>query len=83
MDKVVKYNVFGSDIFTAMGNGLKTQIDYFKGIKKSGDNDLNFRIESLNEMIGESADAFFGLSEFREKFLKLALGHPPNRFVYG
>ena len=63
MDKNLRYNIFATDIFTAIDNGLKTKGDYFKAIKMSSE--LDFRMEDLNEMIGESEDAFFGLKEFR------------------
>ena len=55
MDKNLRYNIFATDIFTAIDNGLKTKGDYFKAIKMSSE--LDFRMEDLNEMIGESEDA--------------------------
>lgn len=64
MDDNIRYGVFATDIFTAMDNGLKTLGDYWKSIKMSSE--LDFRMEDLNDMIGESEDAFFGLKGFRD-----------------
>lgn len=39
MDSDIKYNVFATDIFTAMENGLKTRGDYFKALRTSSEAD--------------------------------------------
>ena len=39
MDENLRYNVFATDIFTAIENGLKTKGDYFKAIKMSSELD--------------------------------------------
>lgn len=64
MNKKIPYNFFAADIFLSICHGLKTKSDYFKGRKTSGE--LDFRMEDLNEMIGEAEDSFFS----REMFSK-------------
>ena len=56
-NKKISYNFFASDIFLSICFGLKTVSDYFKAKKTSSD--LDFRMEDLNEMVGEAEDAFF------------------------
>lgn len=63
LDKRVTYNVFAGDIFMAIENRLKTWADYRKGKQ---DSEVDFRAEDLNEMIGESEDAFFNYQQFKE-----------------
>lgn len=63
LDKRVTYNIFAGDIFMAIENRLKTWADYRKGKQ---DSDVDFRAEDLNEMIGESEDAFFNYQQFKE-----------------
>lgn len=63
-DKVTRYNVFASDYFDNIANGLKTWGDFKRA--KSRMNDMTFRMEMLNEAIGESEDAFFSLKTFKE-----------------
>lgn len=62
-DAKIKCNIFASDIFIAIENGLKTWGDYRNG--KNG-SDADFRMEDLNEMISEGEDAFFNIKQFRE-----------------
>lgn len=57
MNKHIPYNFFAGDIFLSIEFGLKTISDYFKAKKTS--TDLDFRMEDLNEMIGEAENAFF------------------------
>lgn len=76
MDTTLRYGVFVSDIFVSIDNGLKTVGDYFKSLKMSSE--LDFRMEDLNEMIGESEDAFFGLKEFRENQVVEEVFIPPT-----
>lgn len=63
LDKRVTYNIFAGDIFMAIENRLKTWADYRKGKQ---DSEIDFRAEDLNEMIGESEDAFFNYQQFKE-----------------
>jgi hypothetical protein len=63
-NKKIPYNFFAGDIFLSICHGLKTKSDYFKARKQSGE--LDFRMEDLNEMLGEAEDAFFS----RESFIK-------------
>lgn len=56
-NKRIPYNFFAGDIFLAIKCGLKTVSDYFKAKKTSSD--LDFRMEDLNEAVGEAEDAFF------------------------
>ena len=62
-DKKTKCNIFAGDIFLAIDNGLKTWADYRNGLH--GDK-YDFNMEDLNEMIGESDDAFFTIQSFKE-----------------
>ena len=62
-DKKTKCNIFAGDIFMAIDNGLKTWADYRNGA--NGDT-YDFRMEDLNEMIGESDDSFFTIQSFRD-----------------
>lgn len=63
IDKRVTYNIFAGDIFMAIENRLKTWADYRKGKQ---DSEVDWRAEDLNEMIGESEDAFFNYQQFKE-----------------
>ena len=56
-NKRIPYYFFAADIFLSIYSGLKTISDYFKAKKTSSD--LDFRMEDLNEAIGEAEDAFF------------------------
>ena len=56
-------NIFAGDIFMAIDNGFKTWGDYRNG--RDG-NQMDFRMEDLNEMVGESDDAFFTIKSFKE-----------------
>ena len=63
IDKRTSCNIFATDIFLAIDNGLKTWVDYRNGLH--GDQ-FDFRMEDLNEMIGQTDDAFFTIQSFRE-----------------
>lgn len=63
-NKGVEYNFFAGDIFTAIKHGFKTLTDLRKAKQDSGE--LEFRMEDLNEMIGEGADAYFTLEMFQK-----------------
>lgn len=63
-DKRSKYNVFATDYFDNIENGLKTWGD-FRRAKRTMD-EFSFRMEMLNEAIGEAEDAFFTVKSFKE-----------------
>ena len=63
-DKKSKYNVFATDYFDNIENGLKTWGDFRRA--KRTMNDFDFRMEMLNEAIGEAQDAFFSLKFFTD-----------------
>ena len=75
-DKKANYGVFAGDIFLAIDNGLKTWGDYRKAIKMSGE--MDFRMEDLNEMIGESEDAFFTIQSFKDNQIISKAFTPPT-----
>ena len=64
VDKRSKFNVFATDFFDNIDNGLKTWGDYRR--YKRTMNEFDFRMEMLNEAIGEPEDAFFDLKSFKE-----------------
>lgn len=74
-DKKTKCNIFAGDIFLAIDNGLKTWADYRNGLH--GDQ-YDFKMEDLNEMIGESDDAFFTIQSFRENQVIEECFRPPS-----
>ena len=63
-DKRSHYNVFATDFFDNIESGLKTWGDLRR--KKKTMNDFDFRMELLNEAIGESEEAFFSIKSFKE-----------------
>lgn len=75
-DKHVKYNIFAGDIFMSIENGLKTWGDFRKAKKMSGE--MDFRMEDLNEMIGEAEDAFFNYQNFKENQTIKQCFRPPT-----
>lgn len=81
-DNKTRCNIFAGDIFMAIQHHLKTWVDYRNG--KNGE-ELDFRMEDLNEMIGESADAFFSYRSFKEnQILEKAYRLPtPTEFYMG
>ena len=79
-DKKTKCNIFAGDIFLAIDNGLKTWADYRNGLH--GDQ-YDFKMEDLNEMIGESDDAFFTIQSFREnQVLRIGFVPPTTNELY-
>lgn len=76
MNKKIPYNFFACDIFLAIHHGLKTKADYFKGRKQMGE--LDFRMEMLNEMIGEAEDAFFSRDLFKKNQIIKNSFTPPS-----
>lgn len=82
IDKRTKYNIFAGDIFMAIDNGLKTWGDFRKARKMSGE--LDYRMEDLNEMIGQAEDAFFKIQSFKEnQVLKDCFKPPSTADIYG
>lgn len=75
-DKVTRYNVFASDYFDNIDNGLKTWGDFKRA--KARMNDMAFRMEMLNEAIGETEDAFFTLKSFKENQVLEKCFRPPT-----
>lgn len=75
-NKKIRYNFFAGDIFLSICHGLKTRADYFKAIKQSGE--LDFRMEDLNEMLGEAEDAFFTREAFKKNQIIRKAFTPPT-----
>lgn len=75
-DKVTRYNVFASDYFDNIDNGLKTWGDFKRA--KARMNDMAFRMEMLNEAVGETEDAFFSLKSFKENQILEKCFRPPT-----
>lgn len=69
-------NVFAGDIYVAILHGLKTRSEYFK--QKKNMSDITFRIEYLNQVVGESEDAYFGLEQFRRNQILHKAFRPPT-----
>ena len=68
-------NIFAGDIFTAIDNGFKTWGDYRNGLHGS---EMDFRMEDLNEMMGESEDAFFTIKSFKNNQILPMPFRPPT-----
>lgn len=81
-DKKSVYNVFATDYFDNIANGLKTWGDFRRA--KRNMNDFDFRMEMLNEAIGQSEDAFFKIQSFKEnQVLKDCFKPPSTADIYG
>ena len=76
MDKKTSYNFFAGDIFLSIANGLKTWGDLRKSKKMSGQ--MDFLMEDLNVMVGESEDAFFTIKSFKENQILKKTFIPPT-----
>lgn len=76
IDKKTRYNIFAGDIFMSIANGLKTWGDYRKSKKMSGE--MDFRMEDLNEMVGEAEDAFFTIQSFKDNQIIQKCFRPPT-----
>lgn len=68
-------NIFAGDIFTAIDNGFKTWGDYRNGLAGG---EMDFRMEDLNEMLGESEDAFFTIQSFKDNQILQKAFVPPS-----
>lgn len=75
-DKVTRYNVFASDYFDNIDNGLKTWGDFKRA--KARMNEMAFRMEMLNEAIGEAEDAFFTIQSFKDNQVIQKAFVPPS-----
>lgn len=69
-------NVFAGDIFMSIENGLKTVGDYNKA--KRASTEESFRLEDLNEFLGESLDSFFSYESFKTNQLVEHCFRPPT-----
>ena len=76
IDNKTRYNIFAGDIFMSIENGLKTWGDYRKSKKMSGE--MDFRMEDLNEMVGEAEDAFFTIQSFKDNQVIEKCFRPPT-----
>lgn len=74
-DKKSSCNIFAGDIFMSIDNGFKTWGDYRNGL---AGNEMDFRMEDLNEMLGESEDAFFSIQSFKENQIFEKAFTPPT-----
>ena len=74
-DRKSSCNIFAGDIFTSIANGFKTWGDYRNGLAGG---EMDFRMEDLNEMMGESEDAFFTIKSFRENQVLEKCFRPPT-----
>lgn len=80
-DKVTRYNVFATDYFDNIDNGLKTWGDFKRA--KSRMDEFSFRMEMLNEAIGEAEDAFFSIQSFKDnQVLEKAFTPPTSIDIY-
>lgn len=78
-DNSASWNFYAADIFVAIKHGFKTKVDLEKA-KQEGE--LEFRIEDLNEMVGEADNAYFTLEMFqRNQILTNALRPPTNEEI--
>lgn len=79
VDKRVNHNVFAGDIFMAIENRLKTWADYRKDKAES---EMDWRMEDLNQMIGESEDAFFTYEQFNNSRTLTQCFRPPTSLQF-
>ena len=75
-DNKTRYNIFAGDVFMAIDNGFKTWGDLRKAKKMSSE--MDYRMETLNQMIGESEDAFFTIKSFKENQILERAFVPPT-----
>ncbi|MEG1151708.1 MAG: hypothetical protein RSD67_02430 [Oscillospiraceae bacterium] len=69
--------VFCCDIFLAISHGLKKASWFFQ--QQDEMDDLNFRMEILNESIGEVEGAYFPFEMFRKNQINTTAFYPPTR----
>ena len=75
-DRHDEYNFYAGDIFVAIYHGIKTWTEYRKS--KSGSDELAFRMETLNEMVGEAEGAYFTLEMFQKNQILTKAFRPPT-----
>ena len=81
ISKREKYIPFAEDIFAAIADGSRTWADYRKAKRQM--NEMDFRMEIMNEILGEAEDAFFGYKSFKEnQVIKQSFVPPTNLQVY-
>lgn len=74
-DRKSSCNIFAGDIFTSIDNGFKTWGDYRNGLAGG---EMDFRMEDLNEMVGEAEDAFFTIQSFKDNQVIERCFRPPT-----
>lgn len=74
-DRKSSCNIFAGDIFTSIDNGFKTWGDYRNGLAGG---EMDFRMEDLNEMVGEAEDAFFTIQSFKDNQVIEKCFRPPT-----
>lgn len=75
-DKLNKHRVFNADIFLAIKYGLKSK--EWLIAQKNGMDELNYRMELLNETCGEADNAYFTLEQFQKNQVLRNSFVPPN-----
>ena len=78
-DRLSKSKVFAVDIFVAIKYGLKTKRWYLAQKRKM--NELDFRMEVLNEALGEVEDAYFTYDMFKKNQVVRKAFMPRNKYV--
>lgn len=76
LNKKLVYTPFAADIYLAIEYGLKTKGDLSKARKTMAEPD--FRMEILNEMVGEVEDCYFTLEMFRNNQILQKAFRPPT-----
>ena len=71
-----EYNFYAGDIFVAIYHGIKSWTEYRKVKQNSGE--LAFRMETLNEMVGEADNAYFTLEMFQKNQILTQAFRPPT-----
>lgn len=79
-DKMNNNVVFAGDIFLAIKYGLKKKNYYYDKKKKM--EETEFRMEIMNEMVGETADAFYSLESFKKNCKLVKAFKPPTTEEY-
>ena len=74
-DNNARWNFYASDIFVAIHHGFKTKIDL---IKARQEGELSYRMEDLNEMVGEADGAYFTLEMFQKNQILTKAFRPPT-----
>lgn len=79
-DKHDEYNFYAGDIFVAIHHAIKTWTEYRKS--KLNSDELSFRMETLNEMVGEADNAYFTLEMFQKNQILTKALRPPSNEEY-